>query len=258
MHKFALGCTLLAWGLFTAIPVHAHFGLLIPSEATVIDKTAKTISLTMAFCHPMEQNGMEMAKPKRVFVTSAGKTEDLTAALTPKPYLKHKAWSAQYTFAKPGLYQFAVEPEPYFEPAEDCFIVHYTKVMVPAFGEEEGWDEALGLKTEIVPLTRPFGNYAGNVFQGKVLVDGKPAANCTVEVEYLNEGGKRKAPNDYFVTQVVKTDAQGIFTYAVPWEGWWGFAALNTAADTMPSKDGPKQVELGAVLWTKFAGSGKN
>ena len=47
---------------------------------------------------------------------------------------------------------------------EDCFIIHYTKTVVAAFGEEENWGQPLGLKTEIVPLTRPFANYTGNVF----------------------------------------------------------------------------------------------
>ena len=44
----------------------------------------------------------------------------------------------------------------------------------------------------------------------------------------------------------------GVFSYAVPWEGWWGFAALNDA-DFKIKKDGQdKDVELGAVLWTEF------
>jgi len=37
---------------------------------------------------------------------------------------------------------------------------------VTAFGDDEGWDEEIGLKTEIVPLSKPFGLYAGNIFQG--------------------------------------------------------------------------------------------
>ena len=97
-----------------------------------------------------------------------------------------------------------VDPKPYWEPAEDKFIVHYTKVIVPAYGDEDGWDKPAGVKTEIVPLTRPFANYAGNTFRGQLLVDGKPAAGADVEVEYFNRDGKYEAPNDYFVTQVVK------------------------------------------------------
>ena len=35
---------------------------------------------------------------------------------------------------------FYMEPKPYWEPAEDCFIIHYTKTVVTAFGDDEGWD----------------------------------------------------------------------------------------------------------------------
>lgn len=114
-------------------------------------------------------------------------------------------------------------------------------------------DQKLGLKTEIIPLTRPFGNYAGNVFQGQVLLNGKPAPNCSVEVEYYNQDGQAKPENDYYVTQVVKTDPQGIFTFAVPINGWWGFAALNTDEATMDYQGKAKEVELGAVLWMYFS-----
>ena len=44
------------------------------------------------------------------------------------------------------------DPQPYWEPAEDAFIIHYTKTVVTAFGDDGGWDEEIGLKTEIVPL----------------------------------------------------------------------------------------------------------
>lgn len=62
-----------------------------------------------------------------------------------------------------------------------------------AFAEGEGWDEPGGLKTEIVPLTRPFGNYPGNVFQGRVVLDGKPIPGAEVEVEYYNRDEKYSA-----------------------------------------------------------------
>ena len=131
-------------------------------------------------------------------------------------------------------------------------VIHYTKAYVAAFGEEEGWDEPAGLKTEIVPLTRPFGNYAGNVFQGQVLLNGKPVPGADVEVELYNKDKKYEAPNEYMVTQVVKADANGVFTYAVPVAGWWGFAALNTADEKLDHDGTPKNVELGAVLWAEF------
>ena len=133
------------------------------------------------------------------------------------------------TIKRPGVYMFYMEPQPYWEPAEDVFIIHYTKTVVTAFGDDEGWDEEIGLKTEIVPLSKPFGLYAGNVFQGIVKLDGKPVPYAEVEVEYYNKDKKAEAPTDYMVTQTIKADQNGVFTYAAPKAGWWGFAALNEA-----------------------------
>jgi cobalt/nickel transport protein len=80
-------------------------------------------------------------------------------------------------------------------------------------------------------------------------------AGADVEVEFYNRDKKHEAPSDYMITQVVKTDDNGVFTYAVPFAGWWGFAALNTAAEKMDHAGTPKDVELGAVLWTNFVDS---
>jgi cobalt/nickel transport protein len=52
------------------------------------------------------------------------------------------------------------------------------------------------------------------------------------------------------VTQVVRADDQGIFTFSCPSAGWWGFAALNEGDFTLKDPQGKeKAVELGAVLW---------
>ena len=166
--------------------------------------------------------------------------------------MNHKAWTLKYKINRPSVYAFYMEPKPYWEPAEDCFIVHYTKTIVAAFGDEAGWDEPLGIKTEIVPLTRPFGLYAGNTFQGIVLLDGQPVPGSEVEVEYYNKDQKTMAPNNYMVTQVIKADKNGVFTYTAPKEGWWGFAALNTSGKKIKYKGQDKEVELGAVLWVEF------
>lgn len=242
----------LAMVIMTAGPALAHFGMVIPSQDVVTNKEKAKVDLVVSFSHPMEGNGMDMARPKAFGVMDGGKKTDLLATLKPAKVLDHAAWTADYTFKRPGVGVFYVIPEPYFEPAEDKFIEHLTKVVVPAFGEEEGWDEPVGLPAEIIPLSRPFGNYVGNVFTGKVLVDGKPAPGVTVEVEYDNKDKAYMAPNEYLVTQVVKTDANGVFTYAVPFAGWWGFAALTEAPETIQKDGVAKNVERGAVLWARF------
>lgn len=229
----------------------AHFGMVIPSKAIIEDRNGAEINLQLSFSHPMEGVGMPLTKPG-LFLFSDGTSKDISDSLQSAKVMNHDAWQAHYTVTKPGVYQFVMEPQPYWEPAEDCFIIHYTKTYVAAFGEEEGWDKPVGLKTEIVPLTRPFGNYAGNVFQGQVLLDGKPVPGAEVEIEYYNRDNKYIAPNEYMVTQVVKADSNGIFTCGIPFAGWWGFAALNPSEKKMKYKGHDKDVELGAVIWMEF------
>jgi len=248
------GWSVLAAVLFLLLPwsARAHFGMLIPSDSMIMQGEGRTVHLTVSFSHPFEGVGMPMERPRAFGVQAGGKRTDLAAALKEAQVMGHRAWEADVPVKRPGVYTFFLEPSPYWEPAEDCFIVHYTKTAVAAFGDEEGWDEELGLKTEIVPLTRPFGLYAGNVFQGIVKKDGKPVPFAEVEVEYYNEGGKARAATDYLVTQVLKADPNGVFTYAAPVPGWWGFAALSTAEEKMKHQGEDKDVELGAVIWVRF------
>ena len=38
-----------------------------------------------------------------------------------------QGYTLDYPLERPGTYIFAMEPQPYWEPAEDAFIIHYTK-----------------------------------------------------------------------------------------------------------------------------------
>jgi len=230
----------------------AHYGMIIPSDQIVTQGEDKTVTLDLRFWHPMEGIPMPLVKPAQFTVVAHGEKVNLLDTLQSRTVKDNQTWSADYTIKRPGLYVFSMVPQPYWEPAEDKFIIHYTKTVVTAFGNDDGWDEPIGLKTEIVPLSKPYAQYTGNVFQGVVLVDGKPVPNSEIEVEYYNEDGTFEAPNDYMVTQTIKADSHGVFTYAAPRAGWWGFAALNPS-DTPIKHDGTdKEVELGAVLWINF------
>lgn len=230
----------------------AHFGMIIPSDDLVGMEDAKTITLDVRFAHPFEGHLMNMVKPKQFGVFLRGQKLDLLGSLTEKKSKGLTAWETTYQIKRPGDHIFYLEPAPYWEPAEECFIVHYTKVIVNAFGLEEGWDKEVGLKTEIIPLTRPYGLWSGNLFSGIVKLDGKPVPYAGVEVEYYNKDGAVKPPADPFVTQVVKADQNGIFSYVMPKAGWWGFAALNTDTRKIKHEDGNEYpVEIGAVLWVR-------
>ena len=248
--KRSVGTVLLALGLlFLAVPTaRAHFGMIIPSDEMVMKGDSREVALQIMFWHPFEGMGMDLAKPAEFGVVARGQKEDLLATLTPQKLKGRDTWKTGYAIKRPGIYVFYLIPQPYWEPAEDCYIVHYTKTVVAAYGDDQGWDEAMGLTTEIVPLSKPFGLYAGNVFQGVVLLNGKPVPGAEVEVEYFNVEGTYAAPTDYMVTQTIKADPNGVFTYAAPKAGWWGFAALSTDDRQIKGKD----VEIGAVLWVNF------
>ena len=252
MKKFSVTTLLATVFLMISSNSFAHFGMLIPSNSMIMQGDAREISLTLSFSHPFEMVGMDMEKPAKFGLLLNENKTDLLPSLKQTKVMGGKAWKASYKINRPGVYWFYMEPKPYWEPAEDCYIVHYTKTIVAAFGEDAGWDKPIGLKTEIVPLTRPFGLYAGNVFQGIVFVDGKPVPGTEVEIEYYNKDKKCHAPNDYFVTQVVKTDKNGVFTYAAPKAGWWGFAGLTTSDKKIKHNGEDKDVEIGAVLWIEF------
>jgi len=234
--------------LMIPLPALAHFGILLPTDDIVSQGESRTIELRAMFMHPMEGSYMQMDRPVSLGVFARGKKVNLLPDAVEKKMDGFSTWSASYKVQRPGDHLFFVEPSPYWEPAEGCFIVHYTKVIVGAFGLEDNWGSEVGLKTEIVPLTRPYGLWAGNVFTGIVKVNGRPVPFAQVEVEYLNTDGV-SPPSDPYVTQVVKADGNGVFTYAMPRSGWWGFAAL-AEDERMISRDGKDYpVEIGAVIW---------
>jgi len=244
---FAVGVSVLA-----AASAQAHFQVLLPQDDVLGAETGGRVELRLLFMHPMEQGpAMDMPRPRQFGMIAHGNPVDLLHALRETPLAGKRAYAATAKLTRPGDYVFFVEPAPYWEAAERRWIIHYTKVVVDYLGAETGWDAPVGFPVEIEPLVRPYGLWTGNTFRGIVKRDGKPVPFAAVEVEYFNEGSKVRPPNDAFVTQVLKTDAQGVFTYSMPRAGWWGFAALVSG----PSRPGPDgqmaEVELGALMWVK-------
>lgn len=235
-------------------PAFAHFQEIIPSADVLPDGGSVTVDLV--FTHPMERGPvMDMIRPERVGVATESGVVDLMPTLKEDKIDGKTAWRFDYDVAEPGADVFFVEPKPYWEPAENKYIIHYAKVVVDGFASGEGWDRLVGLPVEIAPLARPTGLWTGNLFRGVVLQDGKPVPNAEIEVEWANDGSV-EAPNDAFITQVIKADAAGTFAYAMPRAGWWGFAALiDGPAATSP--DGkPAATELGALMWVKATDMG--
>ncbi|WP_321447852.1 DUF4198 domain-containing protein [uncultured Cohaesibacter sp.] len=250
MRSLAPSFAALACLALFAAPASAHFQEIIPS-ADVVPEGGE-VSIEMVFTHPFEGGPvMEMKKPVEMGVFKAGTTTDLLPEIKQSEIDGKTIWSLETELVEPGASIFYVEPQPYWEPAEGKYIIHYAKVVVDNYASGEGWDELVGLPVEIHPLTRPTGLWAGNVFSGVVLKDGNPVPFAEIEVEFINDASIT-APNDAFITQVIKADANGTFTYAMPHAGWWGFAALVDGNEPMTSPEGKDvPVELGALMWVK-------
>ncbi len=228
----------------------AHFQELIPARDVVTQDTGASLDLELAFTHPFEQGPlMDMETPTRFGVLVDGTTEDLLGTLDVVGVGDAKAYRATYDVRRPGDHIFFVEPASYWEPAEGAFIIHYTKVVVNGYGADEGWDAHVGFPVEIEPLARPYDLFTGNLMRGRVLHEGEPVPFATVEVEWRNDGTVDAMDHD-FTTQVIKAGADGVFSYAMPRDGWWGFAALVTSDETLESPAGERvPVELGGLLW---------
>lgn len=228
----------------------AHFQTLIPSHDLVNEATPRVIQLEMRFTHPMQQGpAMEMGKPAKFGVLGPAGQQELSESLTSHQVDGATAYRANYRFTRPGDYLFYLQPAPYWEPAEGIMIEHYTKVVVDAYSAETGWDRRVGFPVEIEPLTRPFGLWTGNLFRGVVERNGQPVPFAEVEIEWLNDGSITP-PADAYVTQVVKADANGTFSYVMPRAGWWGFAALLEGPEKMNNPAGEAvPVEQGALIW---------
>ncbi|MCK4911550.1 MAG: DUF4198 domain-containing protein [Thermodesulfovibrionales bacterium] len=235
--------------VFGAHEARAHFAMLLPSDDIVTIKDEKKITLRAWLIHPFEQTVLTMKKPESLGVRVRGVDTDLLERLQKAEVPDGSAYYLAYPIKKPGDHIFHMKSAPYFDANETLFIVQYAKVVVSALGRSGGWEEPIGMEAEIVPLTRPYGLWVGNVFQGRVIFRGKPMPGVKVDVEHYNADGSLKAPSSAYVTQTVLTDSEGVFTYAIPRKGWWGFAALFLSGDTMVLKGKGYAVEHGAIFW---------
>ncbi len=238
-------------GLFAAV-AWSHFQVVKPSTDIVSGAGSRRVDFEILFTHPMEGGPvMEMGAPQAFGVMVGGRKTDLLETLVAGKTDGKTTYASSYEVRRPGDHVFYLEPAPYWEPSERKMIVHYTKVVVDGMGAGDGWDRMVGFPVEIEPLSRPYGLWTGNVFRGIVRKDGEPVPFAEIEVEYLNEDGRVHPPADAFVTQVIKTDAQGVFCYAMPRAGWWCFAALVDGAPTA-NPDGERvDTELGGLIWVR-------
>jgi cobalt/nickel transport protein len=258
----------------------AHFQMIYtPKSALSTDEPGK-INLLLVFTHPFEAgHTMDMGADESGKITppaafgvmtfdkKADKVvkTDLLKDLKPVEFTsltnKGKAYTLEHKIGGIGDSVFYLDPAPYYDKTEDHYMRQITKVIVNRGGAPSAWDKAVGLDAEIVPLDKPYALWTGNLFRGVVMKkEGDkmvPVPDAEIEVEFLNHEiknnafGKQekvKAPQDAFVTQTIKANAQGEFAYALPKAGWWGFSAVGAGGE---AKHQGKPMTVDAVIWVQ-------
>jgi len=258
----ALTRTLAAAALVTlAATAQAHFQLLYTPQLNHADPA--TLPFRMVFTHPAG-NGkvMDMADPEAFFVVHRGERTDLLRHLKPITWQgaenQGRAFEAEIPVRRNGDYVFVLTPAPYHEEGEG-YIQQFTKTIVNRGGAPTDWKEPVGLPAEILPLVKPYALYAGMIFSGQVVSDGEPVPGAEIEVEFMNHDvileqntlraeGHLDFPSPAFETFVTQTDANGIFHFAVPHAGFWGFAAVDIGPVTEHQGEALSQE---AVIWVQ-------
>ncbi|WP_321366632.1 DUF4198 domain-containing protein [uncultured Desulfuromusa sp.] len=248
----------------------AHFQMLYTPESALEKGT--TIELREIFTHPFaDEHTMDMGKQhdskknspvEAFYVVNKGKKKDLLSSLESITWKGNHnsgaAYKSQYKAKRMGDHLFVLQPAPYFEAGEGIYIQQISKMIVNVAGAPTDWDKELGLKAEIVPLTKPYSIWTGSTFTGIVKSNGEPVPFAEIEVEYLNRDidlaanamgpSLVAAPQDSFVTIGIKADQNGKFTFGLPKAGWWGFCALGAGSDTQYKG---KELSQDAVIWVQ-------
>jgi cobalt/nickel transport protein len=255
MNKFTLMAGAAALTLSAAS--HAHFQMMYTPTSQLEKPT--TLDMNLVFGHPME-NGhtMNMDRPEQFFVVFKDKKTDLLNKLKKISWKSHghkaDAYEVEYKVRRNGDYLFGLVPAPYYEAGEDIYIQQLTKRVINKGALPTGWDQPIGLKTEIVPKNKPYQIFAGSTFTGQLLSSGKPAAGIECEIEFVNTdvdakgngfGTKTNGPTPASA-MVAITDDNGMFTFGIPKAGKWGFACLGAGPDTEYKG---KELSQDAVIW---------
>lgn len=260
--KAGLSASLFTATIAATTPAHAHLQM-VYTQDLLRDKGGK-VELHMPFTHPaVSGHVMTADAPKAFYHVRKGKKTDLLSSVVASEWTsaENKGPSFQADVKLKGLGDniFIYEMAPYLEASEGIYIQQITKSIVNVGSLPTDWDSDLGLKAEIVPLTKPYAIYEGGSFTAVVRSEGKPVPFAEIEVEYVNYlpdvANKKFAdkatitpPAEAFETITIFADANGTFTFALPKAGQWGFAALGVGTD---KEYKGKELSQDAVIWVQ-------
>ncbi len=216
------------------------------------------VDLLMAGMEPFRMRGYSMDPPRLFSIyrfdrsqdhpdQPAGR-EDRLGDIEEIRYLDQKAWGANVGLARPGLYQFTIETQPWWEPSQAGYAQHLVKTMIPVYGEDWGWHLPLRLQFEIVAEVRPFGLTAPALFAGRVFSAGQPAPGIPVKVCRINME-KAPVPTPWNENVEMVCDDDGRFSVVLNKPGWWCCLATREGAPLKGPDGQPSPLQVSALLW---------
>ncbi|NPB09552.1 MAG: DUF4198 domain-containing protein [Thermodesulfobacteria bacterium] len=152
---------------------------------------------------------------------------------------KRFAWQARFIAQSPGDHYLVLTTDPTLVPGAGEVWREWVKVPLHV-EQRKGWERTLGLRVEIVPLTRPYGLVAGSVFKARVLFEGEPASGIRVQmVPYLGVYlrpeelplDENERPDVPLMYGDLLTDEGGCLTVSFPHPGWWLLSAIFPAGN---------------------------
>jgi cobalt/nickel transport protein len=242
----------LSAALFTQL-VDAHFHMLLPSADS--GKRGWGVLIQLQWGHPFEHQLFDASRPERLYVVAPDGTKiDLLPSLEKDPDVKtNDAYRVTFVPQQRGDYVVVMRCAPVWME-EDKEFLHDTVKVVVHVQAQSGWDRKTAEQFEICPLTRPYGLEVGTVMVAQALIEGKPLADCLVEIEQHHGRPPPALPAEEFITRTAKTDPNGLVTTTLRDSGWWCITAQRLAGN---QERGGKSypVRQRATLWVFVQGT---
>ncbi len=221
-----------------------------------IPQTEDEVDVLMTIFHPSAQIADDMDMPQFFAALyyppdfEPGKDQpelrNLLGDVEEIRYLDKKAWGANVSVDKAGLYQFLLEGKPWWDAANNRYLHEQAKVALPVRHAARGWEAPFGQSFEILPLTRPFGLTAPTMFSARALMDSKPLENIPV---FMGRVGNGKPKGGWLQEMETISDKQGQFSFVLNEPGWW-YCRAYMKGDPLKGPDGEMRERLrSTVFW---------
>ena len=242
-------------------PALAHFNIILPDDyGAWLATKGDTVPYRFIWGHGYEHVWFDAAKPVALFAVSpSGGKADLLSELRPikvrgADEQDYGAYSFDLEATERGDYVVAMKAALIWDEGEEVFLQDYAKSILHV-QTKLGWDRALGLKFEIVPLTRPYGLQVGGVIQMQLLYDGEPLPGCEVEFEKLQPDipDESDLPGEEFITFEAKGDPNGIVTFGLHEEGWFAITAVRETGKEITSDGHTGNLIERSTFWINVA-----